>query len=354
MLSAVREFIARPDPARFAELALDVFRFQYERNDSYRGFCDRRGRTPGNVADWTEIPAVPVSAFKLADLVCGGLPEGSLFLTSGTTLGAERRGRHRAPDPEIYRAAAVDHFREYVLPDGIRPRFLVLAPTLAEEPHSSLCQMIAWLAAELGSGTAEHFVASGGVRERDLAERLRALEPVREPVLLVGVTHAFIRFADFCRTEDLRFRLPYASRIVDTGGTKGRSRSMSRQGLLRAFWETFGVPGYWVANEYGMTEMCSQFYDDSIRNHFVGRKRDRAKRGPAWVRTQVVSPETLEPVARGERGLLRHLDLANVGSVAALQTEDVGVEVGDGFEVLGRAEGAEVRGCALLLADVTP
>jgi len=99
--------------------------------------------------------------------------------------------------------------------------------------------------------------------------------------------------------------------------------------------------------------MCSQFYDDSIVNHFAGRKRDRAKQGPEWVRTLVVSPQTLEPVPRGERGLLRHVDLANVGSVVALQTEDIGIEVGEGFEVLGRASGAEARGCALLLETVT-
>lgn len=349
MLSEVREFIAARDPERFAELALRVFRFQYERNEPYRRFCERRGRSPSDVGDWTEIPAVPVAAFKYAELVCSGMPAGSTFFTSGTAQGEERRGRHHVPDPSIYRAAALDHFRRCVLPDGLRPRFLVLAPALAEQPQSSLCQMIDWLGADFGRGAAECFVRGGELQAASLRERLRELEPTREPLLLIGVTYAFIRFLDGCRADGLRFRLPYGSRIVDTGGTKGRSRSMSRNGLLRAFWETFGVPGYAVANEYGMTEMCSQFYDDAIHNHFRGRKRDRAKLAPPWVRTQVVSPRSLEPAARGERGLLRHFDLANVGSVLALQTEDVGVEVGEGFEVLGRAAGAEARGCALLL-----
>jgi hypothetical protein len=352
MLSEVRELIGAPDPARFDELALAVFRFQYERNAPYRRFCDRRGRTPADVTDWREIPAVPVTAFKHADLVVSGLPEGKTFLTSGTTQGSEVRGRHHVAVPEIYRAAALAHFRHCVLPDGVRPRMLLLAPPLAEEPHSSLCQMIHWLAEEFAAGEPEHFVTGGDVLADELCERLRALEPTREPLLFVGVTHAFIRFVDHCRVRDVRFRLPYGSRIVDTGGTKGRSREMSRNGLLRAFWETFAVPGYFVANEYGMTEMCSQFYDDSIANHFGGRKRDRAKIGPPWVRTLVVSPVTLEPIARGERGLLRHFDLANVGSVLALQTEDLGEETGEGFEVVGRASGAEARGCALLLGEV--
>jgi Acyl-protein synthetase, LuxE len=349
MLSEVREFIAAPDPARFGEIALGVFRFQYQRNEPYRRFCDRRGRTPQNVADWIGIPAAPVAAFKHADLVVDGLPPGKVFLTSGTTQGSEVRGRHRVPDPEIYRAAALDHFARCVLPDGLRPRFLVIAPSLAEQPQSSLCQMIEWLAADFAEEGPEFFVKGGEVQTTVLRERLRELEPSRRPALLIGVTDAFVRFIDGCRVDGVRFRLPYGSRIVDTGGTKGRSRSMSRNGLLHAFWEYFGVPGYAVANEYGMTEMCSQFYDDSILNHFVGRKRDRAKIAPAWVRTRLVSPQTLEPVAAGRRGLLRHFDLANVGSVMALQTEDVGVAVGDGFEVIGRAAGAEARGCALLV-----
>jgi hypothetical protein len=352
MIDAVREFIRVPDPALFPELALAVFRFQYEGNSPYRRFCDRRGRTPANVTDWEGIPAVPVSAFKHAELVVGGLPAGSVFVTSGTTQGVERRGHHRVPDPSIYRAAALAHFERCVLPDGERPRFLVVAPSLAEQPQSSLCQMIAWLAESFASGPPEFFISGGELRAEVLERRLRECEPTREAVLLIGVTHAFIRFVDRCRANGVRFRLPYGSRIVDTGGTKGVTRPLSRNGLLRAFWQYFGVPGYYVANEYGMTEMCSQFYDDSIQNHFSGRKRDRAKVAPPWVRTQVVSPRTLEPVPRGERGLLRHFDLANVGSVAALQTEDLGVEIGEGFEVIGRATDAEARGCALLLEQV--
>jgi hypothetical protein len=352
MLSEVREFIAAPDSDRFEELALRVFAFQYERNDPYRRFCDRRGHTPRSVHRWQDIPAVPVTAFKQADLVVDGLPPGEVFVTSGTTHGTERRGRHHVPEPEIYRAAALAHFERCVLPDGARPHFVVLAPALAEQPNSSLCRMIDWLAEAFAATDPQYLVAGGEFDARALAERLRDLETAREPILLIGVTYAFIAFVDHCRADGARFRLPYGSRIVDTGGTKGRSRETSRNGLLRAFWETFGVPGYFVANEYGMTEMCSQFYDDAIANHVHGRKRDRAKIGPAWVRTIRVSPLTLEPVGKGERGLLRHLDLANVGSVIALQTEDVGIVRGEGFEIVGRAAGAELRGCALLVEQV--
>ena len=352
MIEEVRAFISHPDPTRFDELALRVFGFQYERNEPYRRFCERRGRRPANVTTPVEIPPVPVAAFQSADLVVSGLGTGRTYRTSGTTRGLDRRGRHHVPDPSLYRDAALIEFRRWVLPDGARPRFVVLAPSFAEEPESSLCQMIEWLAEDIAPVPPEYFVNGGTLDTERLTERLRELERERDPVLLIGVTHAFIRFFDACAPEVTRFRLPYASRVVDTGGTKGRSRPMSRAGLLRAYWELLGVPGYFVANEYGMTEMSSQFYDDAIRNHVDGKKSDRAKQPPPWVRTWIVSPETLEPVAAGERGLLRHLDLANVGSVAALLTEDVGLAVGDGFEIVGRAEGAEARGCALLLEDV--
>jgi hypothetical protein len=351
LIEEVRAFVAAPEPAALEPLALRVFALQYEGNEPYRRFCDRRGRNPGNVGSIDEIPPIPVSAFKALELRVAGLPEGAIYLTSGTTGGPERRGRHVVADPSLYRDAARSEFVRAVLPDGARPRFVVLAPAFAERPESSLCQMIDWLAEELSPAPAEHFVRDGAVLVDALASRLRELESAREPVLLVGVTHAFIRFFDACRVAGARFRLPYGSRIVDTGGTKGRSRPMSRAGLLRAFWDLFGVPGPFVVNEYGMTEMSSQFYDDALRSHVDGRKRDRSKVPPPWVQTRVVSAETLEPVARGARGLLRHFDLANVGSVSALLTEDVGHEVGEGFEILGRAEGAEARGCAFLIED---
>ena len=352
MLDEVRAFLEEPRPEGFDDLALRVFRFQFEGNEAYRRFCERRGVVPGRVRDWTEIPAVPVAAFKHADLSVAGLGEGLVFVTSGTTGGSERRGRHRVPDPSIYRTAALRHFEDMVLPDGARAPLVILAPAVGEQPQSSLARMIGWIDEAFGRGSGEVFVRDGEVDVAALVERLRAAEPTREPVLVIGVTSAFVRLLDHCAAGGIRLRLPYGSRIVDTGGSKGLSRPMSRNGLLRAFWETLGVAGYFVANEYGMTEMCSQFYDGSIRDHVEGRKRDRCKISPPWVRTQIVSPETLDPVRPGERGILRHLDLANVGSVSALQTEDLGVAVGEGFEVLGRVRGAEARGCALLLREV--
>ena len=358
VIEEVLAHIDAPNPGEFDELARRVFTWQFEQNEPYRRFCELRGVRPEDVRSWRDAPSVPVLAFKRSTLVARPLDgdearEGLVFRTSGTTEGRALRGIHYVPDPEVYRRAALRHFEEMVLPDGARPRLLVLAPSHEEEPEASLSRMIHWIDETFGGGGAEGFIAGGVLEEERLSERLLELEPTREPVLMIGITGAFQQFLDSCRRTGRHFRLPYASRIVDTGGSKGRGRLLSRPGLLRAFWERFGVPGYYVANEYGMTEMCSQFYDSSIRDHVLGQKRDRRKVGPAWVRTRVLDPQALTPVPDGQRGLLAHFDLANVGSVSSLRTEDVGRAMSGGFEMLGRAPGAEVRGCSLLLREVS-
>jgi hypothetical protein len=137
---------------------------------------------------------------------------------------------------------------------------------------------------------------------------------------------------------------------MDTGGYKGRSREVAEDELRRLYHELLGIPLTHCVNEYGMTEMCSQFYDSSLRDHVRGRERDRRKIVPPWVRTRVVDPETLLPVAEGTTGLLQHFDLANVNSVMAIQTEDLGFAAGDdGFQLLGRVPGASPRGCSIAM-----
>jgi hypothetical protein len=139
---------------------------------------------------------------------------------------------------------------------------------------------------------------------------------------------------------------------MDTGGNKGKGRAISRNGFLQSCWKYLKVAGYYCVNEYGMTEMASQFYDNVLYNRFRQSNEPRYKIGPPWVRTVVVDPETLTAVPTGQTGLLRHYDLANVGSVMAIQTDDLGYTTGAGFEISGRAPGAEARGCALVLDEL--
>jgi hypothetical protein len=331
----------------FEAWALRVFRHQFERNPPYRAFCERRGVTPATVAAWTDVPAVPTRAFRDADLACG--PPEAVFRTSGTSGGAERRGRHLVPHLDLYRASAEPTFRRFVLPDDARLPCLFLLPPPSLRPDSSLVHMCAWVGETFGTGV-EWLAGAGGLDVERLVARLRELAASGIAVLVAGPTAGFARLFD----TGAAVRLGPGSRVMDTGGQKGLDRPLSRAGFLRACWTHLGVPTYHCVNEYGMTELCSQRYDSVLRDRFAGRSLDpRRLAGPPWLRTRVLDPDTLAPVPPGATGLLCHHDLANAGSVSVVLTEDLGRAVGDdGIEVVGRVAGAVPRGCGLLLADL--
>lgn len=333
----------------FERLALDVFAMQYRENRPYRALCDRRGATPGRVDSWRDIPAVPTPAFETLDLACAA-PE-AIFLTSGTTRGSARRGRHLVPRLAVYREAALAHFRRMVLPDGVRPRVLGLLGGPDLLPGSSLTRMVEWLREAVADGDGDYLVDERGFDPDRAAERIDLAGRDGRPLCLVGLRVLFTALVDRCRETGRSFVLPPDSRIVDTGGPKG-GRALSDAGFLAASWRIFGVPSYYCINEYGMTELCSQFYDDVLLERFSGSNARRRKLGPPWLRTRAVDPSDLSPVPDGTPGLLCHLDLANVGSVLAVQTEDLGIVEGDRFRLLGRLPGARARGCALALEDI--
>jgi len=337
------------DAFPFEAWAARVFAHQFGCNAPYRAFCERRGVTPATIASWEDVPPVPTAAFRHADLTCG--PPEAVFLTSGTSGGAEGRGRHLVPYLDLYRASALTTFTRFLLPDGARLPALFLLPPASERPESSLVRMCDWVAAESGAD-AEWFAGVNGLDVRRLVERLRELEACGEAVLLAGPTAGFTRLF----TETPAVRLGPASRVMDTGGAKGMPRPMSRAGFLRACWTQLGVAGYFCVNEYGMTELCSQRYESVLRDRFAGDSlAPRRLVAPPWLRTRVLDPDTLAPVPAGTVGLLCHHDLANAGSVSAVLTEDLGRVVGDdGITVVGRVPGAAPRGCGLLLADLVP
>jgi len=345
----VIEFIRDRGAATFESLALAVFAHQYALIAPYRRLCDRHGRTPDTVADWREVPIVPVLAFKHEELCCGA--PSRVFLSSGTTQGAERRSRHAMPDVRLYHAAALTGLKEFVFPDVPDMRLLSLIPSASEWPESSLAQMVTWAGEAFGAPGSATFAHADRLDWTGLVAALRQSERDGEPVCIMTTTGALIHFFERCRGAGWSFRLPHGSRLVDTGGLKGAPRPLSRAGLLQAVWTTWAIPGYFVANEYGMTELSSQFYDNVIRDRWRGRVTHRAKAGPHWVRTRVLDPGTLRDVAPGESGLLCHVDLANAGSALAVLTEDVGRATPDGFELRGRAASAETRGCSLALAE---
>jgi hypothetical protein len=335
----------------FDRIALDIFAFQYRANEPYRKFCDLRGVTPDNVRTWTEIPAVPAAAFKEVPLASFPPEQAELVLTtSGTTQGG-REGTHYLLSSKLYDRSVLAHFESAVIPDGVRLPMYVLAQPPEQMPHSSLSHMFGVLAQHVANDCT-YYVDANGLDAAALARDLALAEAEGTPVMLLGTAFAFVHFLDYCAERGLRFALAKRSRLMDTGGFKGRSREVPRDELYRSYREVFGIAPQYMVNEYGMTELGSQFYDATLIDHELRRRRPLRKLAPPWCRVSVLNPETLQPAASGETGILRFFDLSNLYSVAAVQTEDLGRTVEEGFEVLGRAQGAEARGCSIALDDL--
>jgi hypothetical protein len=359
----------------FNDLALRVFRFQCRCVPAYRAFVNRRGLDPEGASRWEEIPHLPTRAFKTAPLMAGDPREAeAVFRTSGTTEGKRVRGAHYVRSLSLYRASLLPNFRTHVFPDGAGLPLLALLPDPREAPESSLSYMLGEVRRELCGGRGRFFMdPESGLRAGDFLQALTEAERTADPVLLAGTAFAFVLWMEKAEKEGWKVHLPEGSRIMETGGFKGRSRRVSREALYSGLENLLGVPRTSMVNEYGMTELLSQFYEpvlaggggwsagaegeglgrvwneegDPARGALSGRYH----RGPPWVRTRVLHPLTLEPVPAGEAGILGHLDLANLGSVSAVLTEDIGRLVPGGFRFQGRSPGAEPRGCSLAMED---
>ena len=330
---------------RFAALALDRFRGQARMIAAYGAYVRHLGLDPERLDDWRAIPLVPASAFKSHDL--GWSRPGRervVFETSGTTI--SRPGRVRLASTACYEASLLESFRRHLLPDGALLAAVVFGPTRCEAPRSSLWFMVDAVVAKLARGgtwIVRDSQPDWGVADRVLAEAERG----GAPVLVLGTSLLLMAFAERLRAMPRAFRLPPGSRLMDTGGGKGLRAEFARAEIERAIERSLGIPSTHLVNEYGMAELGSQFYDDSLRAHTEARAALAGKQIPPWVRTRVLDPETLSERAEGERGLLVHYDLANVDTPFAIQTEDVGVRMGDRVLLEGRLSGAEARGCSL-------
>lgn len=331
------------DDRAFLALARDLFAYQIARNPPYAAFARAVGydaaRLPARIED---IPAVPSAAFKEFRLATFPPDETTAwFETSGTTVG--RPGRHELDTTRLYEAALLATFDRMLLADGARLRYCMLVPDPRERPHSSLGFMMDVVARERGEGEAawlfhgDALDVDGFLRE---AARARA-----DGVAVCVATTAFalVALLDALEERGLRVALPAGSRVMETGGFKGRTRVVTRAELYARAADHLGLSTAAIVAEYGMTELSSQYYDAPGSR---ARIEPRVKIAPPWLRPIVVDGEgrALPP---GVVGAVRHVDLANRGSVLAVDTEDLGALVDDGLVLLGREQGAELRGCSL-------
>ena len=251
---------------------------------------------------------------------------------------------------------------------------MVLMPSPQEAPHSSLSHMMGVVAREFGAQDSEFYVEDGVLRVERVVRDLSEAQLAKRPVFLLGTAFAFVHLLDHLTRQGLRFEMAEGSRVMETGGFKGRSREMPKAELYGLIERLIGIPRARIVNEYGMTELSTQFYDGSLQ---ANRQTD-SKAAPPWARVVIIDPNTGREAADNERGLIRVFDLANLWSIMCIQTEDLGVRRTDsqldggkrdarptrggkrdarptrdiGFQVLGRAAGAEVRGCSLNAEDL--
>lgn len=380
LLALFRRGMEPLDDDAFNRLALRVFAYNFHHVSAYAGYCRARDRSPDDVRHWLEIPAVPTAAFREVPLLARGAVAERVFRTSGTTAGPEQRGTHAVPDLELYRGSLRPTFKAHLLPDDARLPVLSLMPPAPRLPQSSLAFMISDVMQAYGTDGSRAYADTTGLDADALTSAARSAAREGQPVLLLGTSAAFIHWLDRLEAESQRLELAEGSRLMDTGGYKGKGRQLEPWALRAWYRDRLGLPSSHCVNEYGMTEMLSQLYDGTLRESLLplhqrpgapsrrterrgsgkgsrfdgagadaGGTEPRLKMGPPWLRSVAVEPETLEPLPDGDTGLLRHFDLANLGGVAAIQTEDQGRVVDGAVQLMGRAAGAPPRGCSIAM-----
>lgn len=325
--SYINNLFGKNNP-EFAALSLEAFRMQYQNNPLYQNYSRLVHKHPGNVLNPEDIPFLPISFFKTKKVhtlfPCENEKEETVFESSGTT--GSTTSRHYVYDTHLYQRSFSKGFRErYGDPQSWC--ILALLPSYLERNNSSLVYMVNDLMQQSGHPMNGFFLDEFEV----LHQRLLQLEKEGQPTLLIGVSFALLDFS-----AAYPIRLQYAT-VMETGGMKGRRRELTREELHAVLCERFGLAH--IHSEYGMTELLSQSY--ATKNGlFTPSKTMRV-----LLREQD-DPLTIKATGRGA---LNIIDLANIHSCCFIATEDAGRVYEDGcFEVLGRLDHADARGCSML------
>lgn len=310
----------------FTATALDTFRYQYENNEVYHRFCTLLQRTPEKVTALEHIPFLPIECFKTHKVYCGSTPHQQIFTSSGTT-GAQT-SQHYVKDLSIYEESFRKGF-EYFYGDIRDYVVLALLPSYLERTGSSLITMVADLIERSGSEYSGFYL-----NEYDLlAQRLQTLDASGKKILLIGVSFALLDLV-----EKYTFSLKNTI-VMETGGMKGRRKELVREELHAILCKGFGVAT--IHSEYGMTELLSQAYS-------AGKGIYKCV---PWLKVLIRDTnDALSYLPTGKTGGINIIDLANRESCSFIATQDLGKLHPNGtFEVLGRFDNADIRGCNLLI-----
>lgn len=312
--------------SEFEAASLEVFKFQFENNRVYRSFCDLLYIHPSDVKNIQNIPFLPIQFFKSHDILSSSQPIQQVFTSSGTTSAIT--SKHQVTDIRVYEESfrrAFTHFygeiEDYVV--------LALLPSYLERNGSSLIYMVDDLIKRSNHDESGFYLDNLS----DLKDLLQQLDTEGKKILLIGVSFALLDLV-----EQYQFQLKNTI-IMETGGMKGRRKELVREELHQILKQGFGVNT--IHSEYGMTELLSQAYS----------KGEGVFECPNWMQVLTRDPEDpFKILPKNKTGGINIIDLANVNSCAFIATQDLGRVASDNcFEIIGRFDHSDIRGCNLMV-----
>ncbi len=309
---------------QFEEMAMQAYVYQYTNNNIYAQYANAVGRPPQKVASVKDIPFLPIRFFKTHKVVTGNFPAEAIFESSGTTQTIN--SRHYVKSLAVYRNSFLKAFQQFYGPvtDWC---IIALLPSYLERNNSSLVVMADELIKQSGHPNSGFYLYD----HEKLSGTLQMLEQQKQKTLLIGVTFALLDFA-----EKSSFNLCHTI-IMETGGMKGRREEWTRQQVHDYLMERLGVTA--IHSEYGMTELLSQAYSPGKGIFYC----------PPWMRIVLRSDDDPFEVSSTGKGIINVIDLANIYSCSFIATDDAGkIENNGGFEVIGRTDNSDLRGCSLM------
>ena len=314
----------------FRVACIEKFNFQYNNVDVYHKFVDYLNINPAAISEVEQIPFLPIEMFKNHQVVDKNTPTDFYFQSSGTTL--MTRSKHYIPNLNLYEQSIYRSFEQFIgAPEEYI--FIGLLPNYSENPHSSLIYMIDFLMNKSNKPENGYFLYN----HQELFDLLNSLE--NKKVLLFGVSFALLDFLDFISNGNLILKSLENLTVIETGGMKGRKEEMTKDQLLLLLQK--GYKTEHIFSEYSMTELLSQAY--SLGNNEYST--------PNWMRVLVRNLEDpFSLVEEGRTGAINIIDLANIHSCSFIATQDLGKISQGKFQVLGRIDHSDIRGCSLLVS----
>ncbi|MCD4793280.1 MAG: acyltransferase [Bacteroidales bacterium] len=326
MTSFIKEIFNINSSEQFNEVCLKVFNYQYKENKIYKKYVDELKVKINNIENCDQIPFLPVEFFKTHKIITGTGVVQKIFKSSGTT--GFVASSHYITDLNIYEKSFVKTFNLfYGKPE--KYTFLALLPSYSERNDSSLIYMVQKLM-NISNKKDNRFYLYD---HQELFEKITDLEKQNKKTILFGVSFALIDFF-----EKYNIELKHTT-IIETGGMKGRKKEIVREELHSVIKSATGLSG--IHSEYGMTELLSQAYS----------KSNNLYKTPPWMK--ILIRDTNDPfdyIETGKSGGINIIDLANIYSCSFIETKDLGKKLSDGsFEVLGRFDDSDIRGCNLMV-----